>query len=96
MCKNECFVFPLKRLTVNLAPADLPKQGPAYYLPIAVGILLASEQVSSISSSLFIGELSLDGGVRHADGILPMVSVAKEERFQRVFVPLLRPPSLVG
>jgi len=96
--KNECFVFPMRRLTVNLAPADLPKQGPAYDLPIAVGILLASEQVSSISSSVFIGELSLDGSVRHADGILPMVSVAKEEGFQRVFVPHSDAPeaSLIG
>jgi len=96
--KNECFVFPMKRLTVNLAPADLPKQGPAYDLPIAVGILWASEQVSPLSSSVFIGELSLDGSVRHVDGILAMVSVAKEEGFQRVFVPHSDAPeaSLIG
>ena len=83
---------------MNLAPADLPKQGPAYDLPIAVGILWASEQVSSLSSSVFIGELSLDGSVRHADGILSTVSVAKEEGFQRVFVPLADAPeaSLIG
>jgi len=88
----------MKRLTVNLAPADLPKQGPAYDLPIAVGILWASGQVSPLSSSVFIGELSLDGSVRHADGILPMVSVAKEEGFQRVFVPHSDAPeaSLIG
>ncbi len=88
----------MRRLTVNLAPADLPKQGPAYDLPIAVGILRASEQVSSISSSVFIGELSLDGSVRHVDGILAMVSVAKEEGFQRAFVPLSDAPeaSLIG
>ncbi len=96
--KNSGFTFPMKRLTVNLAPADLPKQGPTYDLPIAVGILWASEQVLSLSSSLFIGELSLDGSVRHADGILPMVSVAKAEGFQRVFVPLSDAPeaSLMG
>jgi len=96
--KNECFAFPLKRLTVNLAPADLPKQGPAYDLPIAVGILLASGQVSPLSSSIFIGELSLDGSVRHVDGILAMVSVAKEEGFGRVFVPHSDAPeaSLIG
>ena len=96
--KNSGFIFPMKRLTVNLAPADLPKQGPAYDLPIAVGILCASEQVSPLSSSVFIGELSLDGSVRHADGILPMVSVAKEEGFQRVFVPYSDAPeaSLIG
>ncbi len=88
----------MRRLTVNLAPADLPKQGPAYDLPIAVGILWASEQISSISSSVFIGELSLDGSVRHVDGILAMVSVAKEEGFERVFVPHSDAPeaSLIG
>ena len=96
--KNQGLIFPIKRLTVNLAPADLPKQGPAFDLPIALGILLASEQVSPLSSSVFIGELSLDGSVRHADGILPMVSVAKEEGFQRVFVPHSDAPeaSLIG
>jgi len=96
--KNSGFSFPMRRLTVNLAPADLPKQGPAYDLPIAVGILWASEQVSSISSSVFIGELSLDGSVRHVDGILAMVSVAKEEGFQRVFAPHSDAPeaSLIG
>jgi len=96
--KNQGFAFPIKRLTVNLAPADLLKQSPAYDLPMAVGILWASEQVSPLSSSVFIGELSLDGSVRHADGILPMVSVAKEEGFQRVFAPLSDAPeaSLIG
>jgi len=79
----------MKRLTVNLAPADLP---------ITVGILLASGQVSPLSSSVFIGGLSLDGSVRHVDGILAMVSVAKEEGFQRVFVPHSDAPeaSLIG
>jgi magnesium chelatase family protein len=87
--KNECFVFPLKGRTMNLAPADLP---------ITVGILLASGQVSPLSSSVFIGGLSLDGSVRHVDGILAMVSVAKEEGFQRVFVPHSDAPeaSLIG
>ncbi len=96
--KNECFVFPMRRLTVNLAPADLPKQGPAFDLPIAVGTLLASGQVSPFSSSVFIGELSLDGSVRHVDGILAMVSVAKEEGFRRIFVPHSDAPeaSLIG
>jgi len=88
----------MKRLTVNLAPADLPKQGPAYDLPIAVGILWASGQASPLSSSVFIGELSLDGSVRHVDGILFIVSVAKEEGFQRLFVPHSDAPeaSLIG
>jgi len=85
---NSGLVYPNKRLTVNLAPADLHKEGPAYDLPIAVGILLASGQISAdLSSSLLVGELSLDGSVRHVNGILSMVSVAKEKGFDIVYVP---------
>lgn len=59
--KNSNLAYPLKRITVNLAPADLRKEGPAYDLPIAVGLLLASEQISAdLSRTLIIGELSLD------------------------------------
>src|SRR5437868_13598013 len=59
-------LFPFKRITVNLAPADLRKEGPAYDLPIAIGILLASGQINpdeQIVDALFLGELSLDGSV---------------------------------
>lgn len=91
--KNSGFSFPLKRLTVNLAPADLPKQGPAYDLPIALGILQASGQAPpSGQDSLFIGELSLDGGLRHVDGILPMVGTARDRGHERVFVPAMDAP----
>src|SRR3989304_7119102 len=59
--KNTGADFPAKRITVNLAPADLPKEGPSYDLPIALGILIASEQLKTDTvSSMFIGELSLD------------------------------------
>ena len=86
--RNSGCDFPMRRITVNLAPADLRKAGPAYDLPIAVAILLASGQISAIpESALFLGELSLDGGVRHTNGILPMVVVAREESFEAVFVP---------
>ena len=86
--RNSGFFYPNKRLTVNLAPADLRKEGPAYDLPIAVGILVASEQLTAdISSSLFVGELSLDGSVRHVRGILPMVNLAKERNLETVYVP---------
>src|SRR3989338_71402 len=63
--KNSGADFPPRRITVNLAPADLPKVGPAFDLPMAVGVLLASEQVpkTNLSDSLFIGELSLDGSL---------------------------------
>ncbi|MBI3287762.1 MAG: YifB family Mg chelatase-like AAA ATPase [Chloroflexi bacterium] len=86
--RNSGLAFPMKRLTVNLAPADLRKEGPAYDLPIAVGILLASEQIQAdAEDSLFVGELSLDGSVRHSDGVLPMISVGREKGYRRVFVP---------
>jgi magnesium chelatase family protein len=86
--KNSGLVFPLRRIIVNLAPADLKKEGPAYDLPIAVGILMASGQLPQMDgSALFLGELSLDGGLRHANGILPMVSLAREQQIETVFVP---------
>ena len=75
--KNSGFAFPTKRIVVNLAPADLKKAGPAYDLPMAVGILLSSEQVDAeLSGCLLLGELSLDGSLRHTNGILPMVALA--------------------
>ncbi len=86
--RNSGCQFPMKRITVNLAPADLKKAGPAYDLPIAVGVLLSSEQVSvDTSQMLFLGELSLDGGLRHTQGIISMVDLAKEGEILTVFVP---------
>ena len=80
--------FPNRRIVVNLAPANLKKAGPAYDLPIAVGILLSSEQVQSdISRSVVIGELSLDGSLRHTKGILPMTALAYEKGFTTIIVP---------
>ncbi len=95
---SEC-QFPMKRITVNLAPADLKKAGPAYDLPIAVGILLSSGQVAADASDmLFLGELSLDGSVRHAHGIISMVGLAREKGISTVFVPAVdaREASLVA
>jgi len=84
---SGCF-FPMRRITVNLAPADLKKAGPAYDLPIAVGIILSSEQVSvDASQMLFLGELSLDGSLRHTHGIISMVGLAKDKGISTVFVP---------
>lgn len=86
--KNSGADFPISRITVNLAPADLPKMGPSYDLPIALGILIASAQIApNISGSLFFGELSLDGSLRHTNGILPMAYLAREKRLKRIFVP---------
>ena len=69
--KNAGLTFPRKRVTVNLAPAAVRKEGPACDLPIAVGILIATGQIppTSVESSLIIGELSLDGSVRHVRGV---------------------------
>lgn len=86
--KNSGADFPTNRITVNLAPADLPKMGPAYDLPIALGILIASGQISpKVEGLLFFGELSLDGSLRHTNGILPMVYLAKEKTLRAVFIP---------
>ncbi|UCH42265.1 MAG: magnesium chelatase, partial [Dehalococcoidales bacterium] len=86
--RNSGCTFPTKRIVVNLAPADLKKAGPAYDLPIAVGILLSSEQVyADVSQTLFIGELSLDGSLRHTNGVLPMVALSQEKGLSDVVAP---------
>jgi magnesium chelatase family protein len=86
--RNSGCQFPTKRITVNLAPADLRKEGSSYDLPIAVGIALASGQlVADLTESMFLGELSLDGQLRSTHGILPMVSLARDRGLRQVFVP---------
>jgi len=86
--RNSGCTFPMKRITVNLAPADIKKAGPAYDLPIAIAILLSSEQIlGNASDKVFLGELSLDGAIRHTNGILPMVALARENSIKYVFVP---------
>ncbi len=86
--RNSGLNFPMKRITVNLAPADLRKEGPSYDLPMAIALLLASEQIAfDPAHHLFLGELGLDGTLRHTTGILPMVSLARERGIQTVYVP---------
>ncbi len=86
--RNSGYAFPMKRIIVNLAPANLRKAGPAYDLPIAAGILLSSEQVQAdVSQTILLGELSLDGSLRHTNGILPMVALAHQEGLSNVIVP---------
>lgn len=87
--KNTGADFPPRRITVNLAPADLPKEGPAYDLPIALGILMASEQLTprDLSDSIFLGELSLDGSLRRIWGVLPCALLAREKKFANFFIP---------
>jgi magnesium chelatase family protein len=81
--------FPRKRFIVNLAPAAVRKEGPAYDLPIALGILITTRQIppQAGEDALVVGELSLDGSVRHVAGILPMAALARERGFERIFVP---------
>ncbi len=88
--KNSGFKPPHQcgRITVNLAPADLPKNGPIYDLPVALGFLLATGQLRfDIRDKLFAGELSLDGTVRPVSGILPVAIFAKDAGFAEIYVP---------
>lgn len=86
--RNSGGRVPGGHVTVNLAPADLKKAGPTYDLPIAVGILVASRQIhADVSDTLIVGELSLDGIVRHTPGIISMVSLAAERGLRRAIVP---------
>lgn len=86
--KNTGADLPPKRITVNLAPGDLPKEGPSFDLPIAISLLAASGQLlADLSRSIFLGELSLDGTLRHTKGVLPMVLLAQEKKLEHIFIP---------
>lgn len=86
--KNSGFQFPPSRITINLSPADIRKEGPIYDLPILIAILKAGSQLRADTDEFaFIGELSLDGMVRHVNGALPMVIRARDEGLKRVYVP---------
>ena len=88
--KNSGLPFPRKRIVVNMAPASVRKEGPAYDLPIALGILAMNGLIppETIQDAIVIGELSLDGSVRHVRGILPMAALARQEGYKQVFVPV--------
>ena len=88
--KNSGVMFPYHRLTINLAPADMKKEGPSFDLPMAVGVLQADEmleQAGEYRKALFIGELSLNGELRHVNGILPITMFAVEQGFERIYLP---------
>lgn len=87
--KNSNLQMPAKRITLNLAPADLPKDGTAYDLAMAVAILVASGQIEagSLNGSLLVGELALEGKVRPVPGVLAYAQVAKQQGFARIYVP---------
>lgn len=87
--RNSGFEFPQRRITVNLAPADIRKEGPSFDLPMALGILVGSGQVNGdlLPECLVVGELSLDGAVRGVAGVLPMALTARAEGIRRLIVP---------
>ena len=85
--KNSGLDFPRKRLTVNLAPAEIRKEGSGLDLPIAIAIALAEVGKRAPARSAFLGELALDGAVRHVDGVLVAARCLKRVGFDRVFVP---------
>ena len=88
--KNSGFEFPVKRITVNLAPANTRKEGPAFDLPVAVGILMCTGVIKkdALEDTMLLGELSLDGSVKGVDGVLPMVYSARESGIKRCAVPV--------
>lgn len=87
--KNSLLDYPIKKITVNLAPADSKKEGSLYDLPIAVGILAATEQIPAYSHKPYVvvGELSLDGSVRHVKGLMPILLSAMQNGYTRFIVP---------
>jgi magnesium chelatase family protein len=87
--KNNNYKYPGKEITVNMAPADIRKEGSIYDLPIALGIMAASEQIfnSDLDKYIILGELSLDGEIQAMKGILPIALKAKEEGFRGLIIP---------
>lgn len=87
--RNAGYVFPMRKIVVNLSPADLRKEGPSFDLPIAIGILAASEQASAqlLGDHLFLGEVSLDGSLRAIAGVLPIAAAAKRLGLAGLVVP---------
>jgi magnesium chelatase family protein len=92
--KNAGLHFPRHRIVVNLAPAVVRKEGPAYDLPIALGVIILADYLPHdvVDQTLVIGELSLDGSVRHTRGILPMAATARANGYKRMFVPEVDAP----
>jgi magnesium chelatase family protein len=86
--QNSGSDYPAHRVTVNLAPSDLPKQGSAYDFPIALGVMIGNQEIKAdFTDSILFGELSLDGSLRHTHGALPLTLMAKEQGFKKVYLP---------
>ena len=88
--KNNGYELPGKKITINMAPADLRKEGSAYDLTLAIGILVASSQLSTtqFGDYIIMGELSLDGGIHSIKGALPIAIKAKEDGFKGFILPM--------
>lgn len=88
--KNSGFEFPARRITINLAPADIKKEGSSFDLSIAIGILSANELLNNtyLEDSIFLGELALDGKLRHVKGALPISVEARKKGIKRVILPV--------
>ena len=88
--KNSGFEYPLKKITVNLAPADIKKEGSSFDLPIAIGLLTATGLIESnkINDTVFLGELSLDGKLRPVKGALPITVEARKKGIKRIILPI--------
>ena len=87
--KNSGFTYPPQRITVNLAPADVRKEGPMYDLPMAIGLLAASERIAGENAApyCFLGELSLDGALRPISGVLAMAIEARKQGYTKLILP---------
>lgn len=88
--KNTGLDFPRSKIVVNLAPADIKKEGPAYDLPIALALLASAGSIvldSIDQNAIYVGELSLDGRLRPVSGILPLALMIKEKKFSRLYLP---------
>src|SRR6185295_12567044 len=87
---NSGFKFPMGKTTINLAPADVKKEGPSFDLPIAIGMLAASEQINAeqLENFVIVGELALTGGIRPVKGVLPIAIRARADGRNGILVPL--------
>src|SRR5258708_39327552 len=91
---NSGFNVPMGRTTINLAPADVKKEGPSFDLPIAVGMVAASEQIehNQLDNFVIVGELALTGAVRPVKGVLPIALRPRQEGNTGILVPTAKPP----
>src|SRR5690349_1526655 len=87
--RNSGFEYPPHKITVNLAPADIRKAGSLFDLPIALGVLAASGTITrrNIDDIMLLGELSLDGGIHSARGVLPIAAAARRQHFRSLLLP---------